>query len=117
MEAPPEVFPPLCHASDLRDCVVARLHTSAREQLVEHEGVAGGSSVDRDFCSAQVCDILDAGRGDEAQKAVIAAEESKTVRLRANRSFAVAFDVSNNIVEARHRDLKASGREVAHLLN
>src|SRR5438045_3913774 len=111
MEAPPEVFPPLCHASNLRDCVVARLQTSACEQLIKHEGIAGGSSVDRDLSAAQVCDIVDTRRGDQTQKAVIAAEESKKIRLRAGRSFAIALDVGHNIVEARHRDLKASGCE------
>src|SRR5260221_8244517 len=103
METPPEVFPPLGHASDLRDCLVARLQTSAREQLIQHEGIAGGSSVDRDLSSAQVCDVLYARRGDETQETVIAAEESKKIRLRTDRSFAIALDVSNNIVEARHR--------------
>src|SRR5579863_9497460 len=116
MEAPPEVFPGLRHASDFRDCVVARVQTRAGEQLIKYEGIAGGSGIDRDFFSTQVRGSFDAGRGDQTQKAVVAAEESKKVRLRADRSFAVALDVSNHIVEGRHGDLKASGCEFAHLL-
>ena len=103
----------LHHAADLGDGVVVALKSVAPQDVEQHEGVAGGERVDRQRAVLEIGDRFHVGGGDQAQKTGVAAHEG--LRLRPDRSFALAFRLGDDVVDGGHGDVEFAFGKTGHL--
>src|SRR6266404_3816093 len=106
MLAFPEPLPALQHTPGLDHIVVAGLEPVAFEQIEQHESITGRHCIDGQRLALEVLVCLDLREDAKAEQTVVTSHEDEKIGLYGQGGFALAFHVSNDIVEGSETDIE-----------
>src|SRR5215467_119990 len=112
-----ERLPARQHATGLDDVVIAPVEPIALEQIKQHESITGRHCINGERFALEVLVSLDFREDGEAEQTAVAPHEYEKIGLSRDGSFALAFHVSNDIINRCYADIELAfdqTRELKH---